>query len=198
MAQEPFETFTVGDMTVELHYDPDAESPRENDNLATLVLFGGGKYDLANEDPTFRTEDYDGWPEMVQDCSEKHGGVVTMVRAYDHSSFGLQAFDADGHRGYPWNCPWDSFWVGFAYIPLAKIVAEYGDASPESIKKARAVLRSEVDVYSLWIGGGFTGYVVRDANGEHIDSCWGFDDPEYCKQQAVEAAMEHAAKEVSV
>ena len=39
---------------------------------------------------------------------------------------------------------------------------------------ARLVIESEVETYDQFISGAVFGYVVKDASGEHIDSCFGF------------------------
>ncbi|NEN91185.1 MAG: hypothetical protein F6K48_20660 [Okeania sp. SIO3H1] len=72
----------------------------------------------------------------------------------------------------------------------------YRNACPDDLSKA-------VDLYGAWAWGGIVGYVVTDADGEHVDSCWGFypdkgqdafslgETHAYAVSQAMNAAQSH-------
>ena len=44
-------------------------------------------------------------------------------------------------------------------------------------------LRDELDVWRQYLEGDVYGYMIEDASGEHIDSCWGFYGREYAIQE---------------
>lgn len=108
--------------------------------------------------------------------------IVLPLYLYDHSGITM--------RTSPFSCPWDSGQVGIIHVDLDKVRKEYSTKRITKAIREKAVkcLQSEVEVYSTFIEGGFTGYVVEDEDGEHVDSCWGFDDPKFCMEQAKEAA----------
>jgi hypothetical protein len=71
--------------------------------------------------------------------------------------------------------------VGFIYVPIAKIKAEYGwkTLTKARRKKIEEYLRSEVKTYDDYLTGQVYGYTVEkldNATGEweQEDSCWGF------------------------
>ena len=124
--------------------------------------------------------------------------IILPVFMYDHSGLSLST--------RPFSCPWDSGQVGYIHISLEKVREEYSvrAVTKKVREKATEALRQEVKVYSNWLGGGFTGYVVEDEDGETVDSCWGFDDQDYCLSQARDAAdyeadrREEEAKEAAL
>jgi len=106
--------------------------------------------------------------DAVLEFVEKCGYVVLPLYLYDHSGLTM--------RTYPFSCPWDSGQVGWIYVTKAKVREEYG--VKHITKKVRerviAVLEAEVETYSQWLEGDVYGFVLEDAQGNHIDSCWGF------------------------
>ena len=68
---------------------------------------------------------------------------------------------------------WDSGQVGWTYASHADIVKEFGDASPESVEKARRLLNSEVETYDYYLRGECYGFQLF-MDGVEQDSCWGF------------------------
>lgn len=57
--------------------------------------------------------------------------------------------------------------------PADSIRAEYGNCSAESVEKAKALLKSEVETYNYYLSGQCYGFRLYE-NGEEMDSCWGF------------------------
>jgi hypothetical protein len=92
---------------------------------------------------------------------------------YDHSGITMST----GAFG----CQWDSGQVGFIYVTIAKIKAEYDWKllTKARRKKIEEYLRSEVKIYDDYLTGSVYGYTVErldNATGEweQVDSCWGF------------------------
>lgn len=108
--------------------------------------------------------------------------ILLPLYLYDHSGITM--------RTSAFSCPWDSGQVGYILADVEKVRKEYGcrRITPTIRRKVLEVLKGEVEVYARFLEGGFTGYVVEDAEGNHKDSCWGFDDPDYCKKEATSAA----------
>lgn len=108
--------------------------------------------------------------------------IILPLYLYDHSGITMTT------SGF--HCPWDSGQVGYIHVSLDKVRKEYSVKRVTKAIRARAerVLKAEVKVYATYLEGGYTGYVVEDEDGEHIDSCWGFDDIDYCREEAKSAA----------
>ena len=91
---------------------------------------------------------------------------------------------------------WDSGTVGFIYD--TKKGREECGTDPEHVE---ACLRGEVQTYDDALTGNVRGYVVEDAEGEHVDSCWGFYGYDYAVEEmarmldgAVAFAARHRVK----
>lgn len=162
--------------------DEDCPSPREWDNLGTMVCFHprynlGDKHNYRDPDDFwfYLAEEISGstyWTEqMTPKRREKYvreNAIVLPLYLYDHSGLTM--------RTYPFSCPWDSGQVGWIYVTKAEVRKEYG--VKRVTKKVRdrviAALKAEVGTYSQWLEGDVYGFVLEDAQGNEIDSCWGF------------------------
>ena len=97
---------------------------------------------------------------------------MLSLRLYDHSGISMST-----STRYPYNCPWDSGWIGLIYVTQEKLNETGTDK-----KTAEDILEAEVKTYDQYLRGdiyGFTLYEVKkcDLGYEHreiIDSCWGF------------------------
>ncbi len=180
-------------------HDESPESPREWDNLGKMICCHGN-YSLGDKqiegklaqmreiisdlnieayiegiDPDY-LDDEDKLQEFIE---AKEGAVVLPLYLYDHSGITMNT------TGF--SCRWDSGQVGWIYVSKERIIEEYGDASEESLEKARKVLESEVRTYAQYLEGDVYGFNVikKDTcsfgheHEETLDSCWGFygDDP---------------------
>lgn len=139
--------------TIKLVVDEDPINPRDEwTNFGTLVCFHrrynlGDKHDL----------DIDYAKEL-----EKSDDVISLpVYLYDHSGLTIST--------KPFPCPWDSGKIGFIYIGKDKIKSE-GVSEEQALKN----LQSEIEVYDAFLRGDVYGYQTSNAEGEEIDSCYGF------------------------
>lgn len=140
--------------TLEIYQDMSAESPREWDNICTMYCWHR-RYnlgDVSNGDITESDFDKD--------------AIIVPIYAYTKSGIRLATS--------PFSCPWDSGQLGFAAITKDEIIASYGDDSPASRARARKCIEAELETYNSYLEGEVYGYVLKDNEGEEIDSCWGF------------------------
>lgn len=171
---------------------PDAcpESPREWSNLCTLATahrrytlgekeFDGDLVDLIYElEPDIDDEVYDmatADPEMtVEDC-ERHAldrfdelYFYRTVYLYDHSGLSVSL------GGFA--CPWDSAPVGIIFVRQDEAQQEYCMTKRElTIEEyVDKVMESEIKVFDQYIRGDVYGFILRNGDGEEVDSCWGF------------------------
>ena len=170
-SSEYIETKQVGRFTVKIWQDEDPWNPREWDNLTKMIFFHG-RYILGDKHD-YKSQDYNGWDEMEKQLIEDFKPVVIYkVRMYDHSGIGL-SLSADR---YPFNCPWDSGWIGFILISREDALKAYSAKRlTEKIKdRCERILVSEFNTYNEYLQGEVYGYSVRDGDGDIVDSCSGF------------------------
>lgn len=103
--------------------------------------------------------------EMV-DLLENSGQFFMLpLYLYDHSGITMNT------SGF--SCPWDSGQVGWIYADAERVINEYGELTPETIKKALEVMQAEVKTYDYYITGESYGFQLFEGDVE-INSCWGF------------------------
>jgi hypothetical protein len=202
---------------VRIFQDEDAPNPREEfENLGEMVcwhrnfILGDKKlnprkyaprefvlWDLLNECPDEREDmitalgeqSDEVTMEMAMAMAEKFY-VIAPCWLYDHGGVSMS-------RGS--QCMWDSGQVGFQYISLRKLRETYGaDLTEEQLRElGKKVLDEELEAYDQYLRGDVYGYVIEDADGIEVDSCWGYFGFQCAKDSAnevVEELMESRAR----
>ena len=164
-------SYEIKNHKINVFYDQSSDSPRDWDNQGKMLLLHRD-YDLAFEDNSLDKEDTD----QIQSFMDKvlsSGGVVLPVYMYEHGNIALST-----KRDYPFNCLWDSSFIGFIYCEKKNF---------EGLKKSQVEknLVSEVKTYSQFLSGQVYGFsiekketckVCKKEDSDLIDSCWGFYD----------------------
>ena len=160
-----------------IYTDDNPESPREWDNLGTMVCFHK-RYDLGDK-TDIESSQFESWEDLNNYLVKILNAVVVLpLRLYDHSGISMST-----STSYPYNCQRDSMNVGFIYVTKDRIIKEYGKCNKETIEKATKVLQSEVKTYDHYLRGNVYGFVIekkevckecKTVEYEHVDSCWGF------------------------
>jgi len=176
---EATETKTIGKYKIEVFNDEDAQSPREDDNLGTMICFHG-RYNLGDKHD-YNHHNYNGWDDMEKNIiKDNNVGVILPLYLYDHSGITMNT------TGF--SCRWDSGRVGFIFISKDKIRKEYGwkNLTKKRLEKIKEYLVGEVKTYDQYLTGDVYGYRITDTDSEEeVDSCWGFYGEEYCMKEAV-------------
>lgn len=178
------EQYTRNGLTVTIHTDDQPESPREWDNVGTMIC-SHPRYALGDEQ--FNSDDYDGWDDLEKYLREERGAVIVLpLNLMDHSGLSMSIGTSRG---------WDNGQVGFIYCTQGQVDYEWsGD-----LKLAENYLRGEVKDYDQFLQRDIYGYVVTNPNDdEEIDSCWGLYGLEYAKEQANVVADEYTHPRQSV
>lgn len=160
-------------LKLEIVPDPDPMHPRKDwDRFSTLVTWHR-RYELGDENPRETPDEY--W-ESVKD--ESVGRLPVYM--YEHGGIALSTGS--------FSCPWDSGQLGFIW--MSKKQQEDAGIADEDIE---ARLQSDIEVYNKYLNGGFCGYRVIDTDNpdDPLDSCWGFDDEEYCRKEGEEVLKHH-------
>ena len=158
---------------LEIFDDLNPCSPREFDNLGTMVCFHR-RYNLGDE-TEHKSSDFSSWEELENYLYKEEDALIAIpVFMYDHSGLWINT------TGF--SCPWDSGQVGYIYISKEKVRREYSckRISKKLKKMIREMLCSEVDLYNDYLSGNVYGFTLTDKeNAEEIDSSCGFYGTDY-------------------
>jgi len=180
---------TMKKFELEVVQDTNPYSPREDDNLGTMVCFHN-RYELGDK-TDYRTEDYDSWEELKEGIIKNEGEVVILpLYLYDHSGITISTSSFD--------CRWDSGQVGFIFVSKYKIKKEGIDET-----KVEQYLIDEVKTYDQYLTGDVWGYNVYeittcDKGHEHkelVESCYGYYGHDECEKMG-QSILEHTQNEV--
>lgn len=169
---------------LKIFYDDEVESPRTScDNLGTMVCWHN-RYSLGDEHSYSDSRDFfeslvyqftDLEEEKVEEMEMdllmeivKENAVILPLYLFDHSVIRMRTSDFCDR--------WDSGQVGWVYVTHEDVINEYGFLNLETAEK---VLKSEVQNYDMFLSGDVYGFILEDAVGNVIDSCWGFYGLEY-------------------
>lgn len=172
----------IGDFTIEIRQDDNSNSPREWDNLGTMVCFHN-RYRLGDKDHGYNFKDYNSWEELRKDIIKNEDALIVLpLRLYDHSGISIST-----STSYPFNDQWDSMMVGFIFISKDKVRKEYNKKLISKQLKERVIqyLIGEVKVYDQFLTGDIYGFMITDnETEEEKDSCWGFYGYDECLEEA--------------
>ena len=164
---DAIETMEYRGYTIKIHRDEHNESPRDWDNLGTMICWHS-RYNLGDVQTSNPHNYYEPDQWWEENMPMKDIAAILELYLYDHGGITM--------RTSPFSCPWDSGGVGYIYITKEKVRKEYGKKRISKQLKARVktYLQGEVETYDNYLTGEVYGYVVEDQGGEHVDSCWGF------------------------
>ena len=168
---------------IKIEQDIDSESPRDCDNLGTMICFHK-KYNLGDKHK-YDPSNYVGWAELEEDIKQQEDAAIILpLSLYDHGgitmSVGSPSQFPDAH--------WDAGYVGFIVVSKEKVKEEYGNLSQKSLETAERVLRGEVETYDQYLTGDVWQYAIEDGNGEVVDSCCGFFGHDEAEKEAKRSA----------
>lgn len=166
---------------IEIHYDIDPLSPRENDNLDIMICFHK-RYNLGDEHD-YKQDDFNSWDELEAQIIKDHNPIVIKkLYLYDHSGITISTS--------PFSCPWDSGTVGFVLISKKAALENWSakKVSKGLREKAEKYIEASVKEYDDFISGQVYGFIIKNKEtDEELDSCWGFYGLDYIREQAEEA-----------
>jgi hypothetical protein len=179
--------------TLTVEYDDCGFNPRTDfDNLGTMVFepsrhgIEGDKhnYKFGNSERTMTREQAMAKVER-EIIKNENPAIILPVYAYVHGSVTISTT--------PFSCPWDSFQAGFIFIPKDNLKEEYKVKKiSKKLKEAMTGrLVSEVKTYDDYLKGDRFSYVIKDEDGNVVDSCGGFlGGEDYCRRKG-ESALKY-------
>lgn len=148
------ETIEKNGYRLNIEIDQAAANPREWDNLGILYIPRPPRHCAMSDDDAYADE-------------AAAAPVALPVYVMDHSGIAISE--------RPFGCPWDSWRAGCLYVTKEKLLAEYGQDTPETRGIAKNRLRGELQEYAAYVAGDVYGYTItRESDGKIMDSCWGF------------------------
>lgn len=169
---EAFETFEHAGFTVGLYVDEEPQTPADWDTLGTMHYFDrrdalqGWEYGGVGDEASTRFAEHER-PGLIVRWLRANGELAVLFRFEDWGSSVMRVRvlgDDEDERA-----------TGYISCSFERAAAEFSEAPGGAInERARACLVSEVETWNAMLEGRVVGYVVTDAAGEHVDSCWGF------------------------
>jgi len=182
------ESFEHKGITVEIHADENPQSPREWETMGTMVCFHR-RNSLGDDNHGYKSQDFNNFAELLKQIIKDHRpAAIVPLYLFDHSGITISSKPERFRR---WDSHgWDWGQVGFVYVSREKALSEYGgeQITPFIKEQTLSVLLAEIETYDQYLRGEVYGYVIKDADGEHLDSCWGYYGIEECREEAKAAA----------
>jgi hypothetical protein len=174
---------------IKIVQDTDPSSPREDDNLGTMICFHS-RYNLGDK------HNY----QSISELKNKDNVISLPLYLYDHSGITMKTS--------PFSCSWDSGQVGVIFVSKKRVREEFGvkRISKKLQEKIISYLTNEVETYDQYLTGDVYGYeiyeVVTCSEGhEHeneLDSRWGFYGSEHCMEESESVVKYYMENEVEV
>jgi len=165
---EAIKTTRKENYILEIFPDEPRESPREWDNLGTMICFHR-RYNLGDRH-NFSLEEAEEMVKGEDIC------VSLPLYLYDHGGITMSTGS--------FSCKWDSGQVGWIFVTKEQVRKEYEveEISKDLIEKVTNVLQGEVETYDQYLTGDVYGYRISQVDvcnkgcehKDEIDSCWGF------------------------
>lgn len=192
----PIETINYRGYSIEIHYDTDPISPREDDNLGVIVGWHR-RYNIGDQQPKCSPHEFlEGLARDVDTSIEEIEDRVDPINAHWYgqdsrwkdiaNAYLKKRYDKALDDNYvilplhmydhgnvslstrSFSCPWDSGQVGYIFASKEDVITEYGDWTAETVAKATKCLEGEVETYSQYINGEVYGYTIK--NGSDSDA----------------------------
>ena len=165
------ETIEMSDnQTLKIYSDDNPESPREWDNLGTMVCFHS-RYNLGDKHD-FST------PDEFMEFLNQDNVISLPLYLYDHSGITMRTHRYNKPGSAYWQYPeWDSSHIGYIYVTKETVREQYGwkVITASRLEKIIQHLLNEVKTYDDYLTGNVYGFILECAIcGKQIDSCWGF------------------------
>ena len=177
---QPVHSDTRGGFTVHIYQDSDPSSPRENDNLGTILYMKGSKYILGDKDVM---------QEEMDRIMRGPNYIKLPVFAYIHGGVALSTVQSGCFSD-----PWDAGRSGLIYVSKEDARKNFmvKRLTAKHIESIYKTLAGEIETFSKYLNGEVYGYDLLDKDGESIDSCWGFyDEPKELAEEVLNNYLEH-------
>lgn len=150
--------------TIDIVYDESSESPRDWDQLGTIVTTNG-RY-LSIQEGKLSIDE-------IEDLN-RDDYVILPIYAYIHGNICI--------RTSPFSCPFDSGQIGYIYCKSG--------AEGLTYKEIENYLTGEIKELNKYLNGEVYGFNISSDKTPLTDSCYGYYDIDHCKSDA-ESIIDH-------
>jgi hypothetical protein len=139
-----------------VYCDTDAESPRKDDNLGTMLCFEHNRYRFGDAQTNS--------VQQVKSILNSKKYISLPLSIYEHSGVSMSTRVTE----YPYTDRWDSSDAGVIYISLELVRKEYNvkKVTKEIRDKVISVLNGEVETYSNYLEGNAYRYELYEYSGD--------------------------------
>lgn len=173
--------------TLTIEQDDFPESPREWDNICTMICWNrryllGDRHSFNNPDEFMQhlyldvtgkhwcdEHDDDYWEDVYEELLATDLVLIKQIRVYEHSGIALST-----SGGYPFNDRWDSYLAGFIYVTKKTIFKNCGGITEENWKeRADKYIEGEMETYNQYLQDEVYGYILtkKEAQQERCPHC---------------------------
>ena len=174
----------------ELVYDQHAATPREWDNLGTILIAPSKSHWIASPDDIVDTSihlgnnPYEHWDNIRREqlkLKKSEIAIGHVITKYEHGAISLSLGYKSG---------WDYGVVGFVYVTKEQVRKCYGVTriTKSVIARAESCLQSELNMLTSWLNGECYGWQIKEYTPtddgldweevDTLDACWGYFDKE--------------------
>ncbi len=199
-----FKSYQRAGLTIELWSDEacDFESPLAWDGCIANFVAWHRRHNLGDQEEKHgvkvvhrswgglhveidgREYEANSWSEMNQ-IIRRHADVAVCYPVWmiDHSMLAFrlgESFAAEDPG------EWDSGIVGFLFARPEAVREQYGvkRITQQIVERVKADLQYDIKAYGNWINGWMTGYTIKDAVGNELDSIGGYYTSEEAEKEA--------------
>ena len=191
--------YKEGDDILRCHceMDPEPESPIGEDGMVSTMLVWWNRYHLGNENPYSSPEDFliqaveayakndkdydrfDTFSNMDRiEFLKGKGYAIFPLYIYEHTGITIHMGEFGKAPGYPFSDRFDAGMAGFVFVKKDDFLEKTGADESSWREKAKECLKSEVELYDMYLRGEVYGIVVEEMedDGEWYEreSCWGY------------------------
>lgn len=155
-------------------FSEDWDTPRDWDNLGVIVAWHR-RYTIGDIQPSMPPSEW-----LAELYKNDPSAVVLPVYMYEHGGVTISTS--------PYGCEWDSGQIGYIYTTLDRVQKYYKDDWRRMTKARRAtcevLLNDEIKIYDQYLRGEVYRYLIKDDDGEIVESGHGYYERDYCESEA--------------
>lgn len=151
------------------------------------ILCFHNRYNLGDENEYDKSQ-FGCWDELKKAILKDFRPIVILpIFLMDHSGLAIskdpEFFRACDPQGFDWGM------IGFAFVSHEDSKKEFSRKriSKQNKQKAEDILLNEIKAWGQYVSGEVYGYIVKEKDGNEVDSLWGLFGYDYAVKEAKEA-----------